>query len=167
MIAWLLDHSGPWFITYFTFLLCGIPAILTKSRLLVALFVYLSVWELFHFSLDLFKINFIFPAVVAGMLIDVGFLWLLEKKLKIDCFVTPLAILCGITYSGIHAIFSWQEVYIYRNGLPWVMTIASLIAVIEGLFDGFNSGRRDFGSFDWPDFNIPWLSNNHKTGKET
>ncbi|MCK5610970.1 hypothetical protein KAR91_54360 [Candidatus Pacearchaeota archaeon] len=124
-------------------------------------------WELFHHTLKQYQINFIFPAVVGGMLIDVGFLWLLEQKLKIDCFVTPLAILVGITYSGIHAVFSWQEVYIYRDGLPWVMTIASLIAVIEGLFDGVNSGRRRFGSFDRPNFNISWLSNNRSTGKET
>lgn len=166
MIAWLFDQSGPWFINYFTLLLCGIASIFLKSRLLFSLFVYIAIWELSHHLLDAYHLNYIFPAVIVGMGIDVAFLSALGK-LKIDCIVAPCAILAGVTYAGLHAIFSLFEVYVFRDLYPWVMTVTALVAVMEGLLDGFNNGGRKFGSFDRARFVIPWTSNNHKSGKET
>ena len=156
----------PWLVNYFTLSLCGLVAIFTRSRLALILFGYLSVWELSHFLLDAYHLNYIFPAVIIGIGIDISFLAIIEK-LKIDCIVAPCAILAGVTYASLHAVFSLFEVYVFRDLYPWVMTFTALIAVLEGLLDGFNSGGRRFRSFDRPNFVIPWLSNNSKTSKET
>ena len=111
------------------------------------------------------SLDYLSLKVFLGIGMDFGLLYLL-KRLDIDCIVAPLAIIVGATYATIHLIFSFFGLYVFMGLYPWVIGVTGLAAVMEGLWDGFNGGRRDFTTYDSTPIVIPWLSNNRLPGEK-
>ena len=102
--------------------------------------------------------------MVVGIGLDVLLLMLIEV-FEIKCKVTPYAIMFGLTYAGVHALLSYAGVDVLRDLYPLVMGVTALIAVMEGIIDGYGSGRRDFKRFDRPLLNLSWIPGNSKVEK--
>ncbi|MEE9541173.1 MAG: hypothetical protein V3V85_06740 [Candidatus Thorarchaeota archaeon] len=153
--------------TILAYMTLGLAILLTicfKSRLCLALAIFLSVWEVLDIFTITAQMEYVFPYVVAGIGLDVLLLMGLEH-FKVRCYWTPIAIVIGATYSGILVFFNAMNVDIFIGAYPFVMAITGLVAVLEGALDGFNSGRRDVWLNHRFHFTLPWLSNRHETNK--
>lgn len=155
-----------WFLAWGTLYLAALAPLLTKSKLGLSIFFFLAIWAGFDLLFDYFNVYYIIPCVVVGLGLDLCLLIVLEK-LEIDCFFTPLAVIVGMVYSGLHVLFSIAGIYVFMELYPWVLGITALIMVIEGIFNGFNSDRRDFKHFHRTDYSLLWIPDNNQAREKT
>jgi len=122
--------------------------ILSASRLGAAVFGFLATWAVVDFALEYYSSYDFMPSVPIGIAINFGLLWYLSKS-RIQCIVTPAVVGICIAFSGYcilaRALGAENTLEYYGR----ILGTAALLAALEGAYDGYRCGLRDFTNHSW------------------
>lgn len=122
--------------------------ILSASRLGAAVFAFLLAWAVVDFALEYFNSYSFMPSVPIGLVINFSLLWYLTK-LRIRCIVTPVVIGGCIAFGGYCLL---ARAFGAENTLEYygiILGTAAFLAAIEGVYDGYRRGFRDYLNYSW------------------